>query len=50
MSSGGQHYFKLPVRNKQINGTSGMYSSEAARDNGIASIMRNCATEKVVVP
>jgi uncharacterized protein YegP (UPF0339 family) len=50
VSSSGQHYFTLLATNKQIIGTSEMYSSEAARDNGIASVMKNCATEKVVGP
>lgn len=41
-SSASQPYFVLKAgRNGQIIGTSEMYSSEAARDNGIASVQRN---------
>ena len=48
VSSNGQPYFTLLAGNGQIIGTSEMYSSEAARDNGIASVMKNCPSEKVV--
>jgi hypothetical protein len=48
LSSGGQPYFTLMASNGQIIGTSEMYSSEAARDNGIAAAMSNCTSEKVV--
>ncbi|MFM2159063.1 MAG: hypothetical protein RLZZ124_1537, partial [Cyanobacteriota bacterium] len=34
--------------NKQVIGKSEMYTSEAGRDNGIASVMRNCASTKIV--
>lgn len=47
-SSGGQPYFNLLAGNAQIIGTSEMYSSETARDNGIVSVMKNCASDKVV--
>jgi uncharacterized protein YegP (UPF0339 family) len=48
VSAGGQPFFTLRASNGQIIGTSEMYSSEAARDNGIAAVMKNCASEKVV--
>ncbi len=32
----------------RVIGKSEMYTSEAGRDNGIASVMRNAASEKVV--
>ena len=37
-SSNGKAYFVLKAGNRQIIGTSEMYSSESARDNGIASV------------
>jgi uncharacterized protein len=37
----GSPYFNLLAANSQIIGTSQMYSSEAARDNGIASVKNN---------
>jgi len=40
-SSASQPYFVLKSSNGQIIGTSEMYSSEAARDNGIASVQTN---------
>ena len=36
-----QPYFNLKAANGQIVGTSQMYNSEAARDNGIASVTTN---------
>jgi uncharacterized protein YegP (UPF0339 family) len=41
-------YFVLKTVNGQVIGQSEMYSNETARDNGITSVMRNCASEKVV--
>jgi len=46
-STGGQPYFSLRSSNGQIIGTSEMYNSEAARDNGIASVIKNAASEKI---
>ena len=43
----GEPYFVLKATNGQMIGKSEMYSSEAARDNGIASVMRNCVSEEV---
>jgi len=40
-SSNGKPYFNLKAGNGQIIGTSEMYESEAARDNGIASVKSN---------
>ena len=44
----GEPYFVLKATNGQVVGKSEMYTSETARDNGIASVMRNCSSEKVV--
>lgn len=43
-SSSGQPYFVLKAANGQVIGTSEMYSSEAARDNGIKSVQSNCSS------
>ncbi len=43
-SSANQPYFVLKAGNGQIIGTSEMYSSEAGRDNGIASVRANSPT------
>ena len=40
-SSSGKFFFRLKATNGQVIGTSEMYESEAARDNGIDSVMRN---------
>jgi uncharacterized protein YegP (UPF0339 family) len=40
-ASSGAPYFNLKASNGQIIGTSEMYSSEAARDNGIESVKAN---------
>lgn len=40
-SSNGKPYFSLKASNGQIIGSSEMYESEAARDNGIASVKSN---------
>ena len=39
-----QPYFNLKAGNGEIIGTSEMYSTEAARDNGIESVKKNCAS------
>lgn len=41
-------YFNLKASNGQIIGTSEMYSSIAARDNGIQSVMTNASGAEVV--
>ncbi len=41
LSTSGQPYFNLKASNGQVIGRSEMYSSEAARDNGIASVKSN---------
>lgn len=40
-SSNGKHYFNLKASNGQIIGTSEMYESTAARENGIESVKKN---------
>jgi uncharacterized protein len=40
-SSNGKAYFNLKATNGQIIGTSEMYESESARDNGIAAVKSN---------
>ncbi len=44
VSSSQQPYFVLKAQNAQVIGQSQMYASEAARDNGIASVQANCAS------
>ena len=43
-SISGQPYFNQVANNCQVLGTSEMYSSIAARDNGIESVKRNAPT------
>ncbi|QIL41789.1 YegP family protein [Pedobacter sp. HDW13] len=40
-SSNGKHYFSLKATNGQIIGSSEMYESTSARDNGIESVQKN---------
>lgn len=40
-SSNGKYYFSLKATNGQIIGSSEMYESTAARDNGIESVKKN---------
>lgn len=40
-SSNGKYYFSLKATNGQIIGSSEMYESAAARDNGIESVKKN---------
>jgi uncharacterized protein len=40
-SKNGKFYFNLKAGNGQVIGTSEMYESESARDNGIASVTKN---------
>lgn len=46
-SSSGQPFFVLKAQNGQVIGTSEMYSSNAARDNGIASVQKNAPSTVV---
>jgi uncharacterized protein YegP (UPF0339 family) len=47
-SKNGKSYFNLKSTNGQIIGTSEMYESEASRDNGIQSVMKNALEAEVV--
>ncbi len=47
VSTAGEPYFVLLAANGQVIGKSEMYNSEASRDKGIASVMRNCVSEKI---
>lgn len=42
-STNGKHYFSLKASNGQIIGSSEMYESTSARENGIESVMKNAA-------
>lgn len=44
----GSPYFVLKAGNGQVIGKSEMYSSIAARDNGIASVMKNAPDAEIV--
>ncbi|WP_374330710.1 YegP family protein [Soonwooa sp.] len=46
-SISGQPYFNQGANNYQVLGTSEMYSSIAARDNGIDSVKRNAPTATI---
>ncbi len=46
-SSNGKPYFTLTAANHQVIGTSEMYSSESAREGGIASVKANGPTAPV---
>jgi len=46
-SSNGKFFFNLKAGNGQIIGTSEMYETEAGRDNGIASVMKNAPEASV---
>jgi uncharacterized protein YegP (UPF0339 family) len=46
-SSSGKPFFNLKAANGQVIGTSQMYSSESARDNGIASVKANGVTQTI---
>lgn len=48
LAKDGSPYFSLKAKNGQIIGQSEMYSSTAARDNGIQSVMTNAAGAEVV--
>ncbi len=42
-ASNGKFYFVLKAGNGQIIGQSQQYKTESGRDNGIASVAKNCA-------
>ncbi|MDA7535332.1 YegP family protein [Akkermansiaceae bacterium] len=44
-TSNGKFYFVLKAGNGQIIGQSQQYKSESGRDNGIASVGKNCGGE-----
>ena len=46
-TSNGKYYFWLKAPNGQIIGTSNYYESEASRDNGVASVMKNAPDSKI---
>lgn len=46
-SSNGKAYFTLKAANHQVIGSSQLYGSEAARDNGIAGVQANGSTKTV---
>lgn len=48
ISAANQPYFVLKALNSQIIGTSQMYSSATARDNGIASCKSNGPTTRII--
>ena len=47
ITSNGEFYFYLKAQNGQIIGTSNYYESEASRDNGVASVMKNAPDSKI---
>ena len=47
-SANGKYYFNLKAANSQVIGTSQVYSSAAARDQGIQSVMANGQSMVVV--
>lgn len=47
LSAKGEPYFSLKAANGQLIGTSEMYGSEAARDNGIRSVVTNSPSPTV---
>jgi len=46
-ASNGKFFFNLKAGNGQVIGSSQMYESEASRDNGIESVMRNAPDASV---
>ncbi|WP_338872132.1 YegP family protein [Spirosoma sp. SC4-14] len=46
-ASNGKFFFNLKAGNGQVIGSSQMYESEAGRDNGIDSVMRNAPDASV---
>ena len=43
----GSPYFNMKAANGQVIGKSEMYTSESARDNGIASVIKNAAVKEI---
>ncbi|MEP7281359.1 MAG: YegP family protein [Rubrivivax sp.] len=50
VASDGRHYFNLKAGNQQVVGTSQMYATPSARDEGIASVMANGPGSAVTEP
>ncbi len=46
-SSNGKHYFKLKATNGQVVGSSEMYETASARDNGIESVKKNAGEASI---
>ena len=46
-SKNGKFYFTLKAANQQVIGNSEMYESEAARDEGIQSVIKNAPTAEL---
>lgn len=46
-SSNDKFYFNLKAANGQVIGSSQMYTTAAARDNGISSVMENAPTASI---
>lgn len=46
-AANGKFMFNLKAANHQVIGTSEMYDSEAGRDNGVASVKTNGATQTI---
>jgi len=47
-SKNGKFYFTLKAANSQVIGNSEMYESEASRDNGIYSVIREAPTANLI--
>lgn len=47
VATNGKPFFNLKAANHQVIGTSQLYGSEAARENGIESVKKNGASETV---
>lgn len=47
LSADNKHFFNLTASNGQVIGTSEMYESKAACENGIASVMKNAPNAAV---
>ena len=47
-SKNGKFYFTLKAANSQVIGNSEMYESEASRDNGIDSVIKDAATANLI--
>lgn len=47
VAKNGKHHFSLKSGNSQVIGTSEMYDSESAMENGIQSVQKNAGTDKI---